>query len=125
MKIRNEEIVELFDTNPLIITGYSNTRPLVTGKSGDDTQRLADALFYLGDPSGLLDKIDSIIGGVNIDEYVAGSDACYIVLKNESATVCFETATVDEEYEFSHEDMQLAVMDWQRAWNASRASTPV
>jgi hypothetical protein len=125
MKIRNEDLIECFDSNPLIAAGYSSTRALVTGKSGDGTDRLADALFYLGDPATLLEKIATIIQGGVIDEYVAGSDACYIVLNDQSATVCFETANDDDEYEFSHEDMQLAVMDWQRAWNASRASTPV
>jgi hypothetical protein len=124
MKIRNEDVIESFDNNPLIITGYSNTRPLAIGKLGDSTDRLADALFYLGDPVDLLDAIEAVINGKNIDEHVAGSDACYIVVNNQSATVCFETASQDEEYEFSYEDMRLAVIDWQRTWNASKASVP-
>jgi hypothetical protein len=119
MKIRNQELIEVFDDNPFIIAGYSAKSALATGKSGDDTARLADALVGIGDPAELIEQIEAAVSGTDIGEYVGGGDACYIVLTNQGAVVCFETAHDDEEYPFSLEQILPAVRDWQRAWEGS------
>ena len=119
MKIRNQDLIEYFDDNPFIIAGYSTQSPLASGKFGDNTARLADALVGIGDSSQLLKKIDAAIAGSDIGEYVAGRDACYIVLNNKNAVVCFETAIDDEEYPFELSEILPAVRDWQRAWEGS------
>lgn len=119
MKIRNQDLIESFEDNPFIIAGYSAGSPLARGKSGDDTQRLADALVGIGDPAELLEKMGAAMAGTDIGEYVAGGNACYIVLNNKNAVVCFETATEDEEYPFELSDILPAVRDWQRAWEGS------
>lgn len=119
MKIRNQDLIEQFEDNPFIIAGYSAQSALATGKSGDNTARLADALVGVGDPAELVEKIDAAIAGTDIGEYVAGENACYIVLNNKNAVVCFETATDDEEYPFELSEILPAVRDWQRAWEGS------
>lgn len=119
MKIYNQELIECFEDNPLIIAGYSTQSPLARGKSGDNTARLADALVDLGDPAELVKKIDAAIAGSDIGKYVAGGNACYIVLNNKNAVVHFETATRYEEYPFALSEILPAVRDWQRAWEGS------
>ncbi len=119
LEIRGLQLSQTYDANALIVAGVSGGRALATGKGGEGAHRLADALVALGDPADLLAHLNSVAAGKAIDEYVAGGNACFIVVRADKATVYFETASDDEEYPFEIGEILLAVKDWQRAWNGA------